>query len=56
MPSENNYYWELLEELDNMDRALTDWEVNFIESVLQQGTLSAKQKIVIDKMKEKYLV
>ena len=55
MPSPNDYYWNLLEELDSMEKEVTDWEAKFIDSMLNYGVLSEKQKIVIDKMKEKYL-
>lgn len=54
------YYLDLLEELDSLDTPVSDWEANFLESLLekceQNGfTISQKQKDVIDRMKEKYL-
>ena len=49
------YYWDILIELDSLDRSLSDWEIDFLESVLSQTNLTFRQKEVIDKMKEKYL-
>jgi len=51
----------ILNEIDNGDFEISDWEVNFIQSILKQSKnwkfkLSDKQKAVIEKMEEKYLL
>ena len=50
--------YDILEELDAIHDPVTDWEADFIESILRHKPrkLTAKQIGVIEKMKEKYLV
>ena len=55
MLPDNAYYWNIVSELDNADIPLTDWEVDFVESIMDQGRFTPKQKDVLDRMKEKYL-
>jgi hypothetical protein len=50
------YYTELLEELDNLDIPLSHWEVDFIESTLRLAWFTDRQKAVIEKLKERYLL
>jgi len=51
----------ILNEIDNGDFEVTDWEADFIQSILRQSKqwtfkLSNKQKAVIERMEEKYLL
>lgn len=62
MDNEFDYYIQIIEEIDSIDRDVTEWEASFVESMLEQREekgyfiITDKQKLVIDKMKEKYLV
>lgn len=57
MDNQTEYYQSLLDELDSLPGEVTTWEAAFIESLMEKGCskLSAKQKAIIDRMKEKYL-
>ena len=51
----------ILNEIDNGDFEVTDWEADFIQSILRQSKqwtfkLSDRQKAVIERMEEKYLL
>jgi len=51
----------ILNEIDNGDFEVTDWEADFIQSILRQSKqwtfkLSDRQKAVIEEMEEKYLL
>jgi hypothetical protein len=47
---------EVLTALDTMDRAVTDWESTFLESVMRQTSpVTAKQRSVLVRMAERYL-
>jgi hypothetical protein len=51
----------ILNEIDNGDFEVSDWEADFIQSILRQSKqwtfkLSNKQKAVIERMEEKYLL
>lgn len=48
-------YNEILKELDEANVEVSDWEAHFIESNLYRKSFSDKQKIIIEKMEEKYL-
>jgi len=50
----------ILDDLDNMDRSVSDWEADFIDSLLTKAvyinwTPTTKQATTIQRMKEKYL-
>lgn len=57
MIESDDYYWDVLEELNNLnlEDKLTNWEAKFMESVLRYGRLTEKRKLIIDAMKEKYI-
>lgn len=47
---------EVLSALDTMEREVTEWEANFLESLWHQTfPLTAKQQVVLVKMAEEYL-
>jgi hypothetical protein len=51
----------ILNEIDNGDFMVNEWETDFIQSILRQSKnwtfkLSNKQKAVIEKMEAKYLL
>lgn len=51
----------ILNEIDNGSFEVNDWEATFIQSILKQSKnwnfkLSNKQKAVIERMEEKYLL
>lgn len=47
---------EVLQALDTMEQAVTDWEANFLENLLKQTfPLTAKQRHVLITMAERYL-
>lgn len=51
----------ILNEIDNGDFEVSDWEADFIQSILRQSKqwtfkLSDRQKAVIEEMEEKYLL
>lgn len=51
---------ELAEELDNMERDVTTWEADFLESILKRlredgSELTPKQEYQLRRMEEKYL-
>jgi len=52
----------ILNEIDSGDFGVTDWEANFIQSIMKQANtrwhfkLSDKQMAVIERMQEKYLL
>ena len=55
MPDNDEEYLDALETMDNMGVEVTDWEAQFMESVLAQlRPLSVKQRAVIQEMREKY--
>ena len=46
---------EFLNDLDNSHRVeVTDWEAEFLESTMEQRSFSPKQRVVIDRMIDKY--
>jgi hypothetical protein len=51
--------WEVIDRLDHLERPVTDWEANFLESVLAKRdrfpTLTAKQLAIVVRMAEQYL-
>ena len=52
--SEYEYYQDVLQELLDIESGLTDWEVGFIESLLnRQGDFTQKQKDMLDKIYER---
>ena len=55
---QSEYYWDILDELDCLDFPLTDWEVDFIESLMANRgrKLTEKQMSTIEVMKERYLL
>jgi hypothetical protein len=47
---------DALRQLDEMDRAVTGWEADFLNAVLQQGyPLTLRQRAVVVQMADKYL-
>lgn len=47
---------EFLKDLDDAEHInLRDWELGFVESNLSRTTFSEKQRIIIDRMRERYL-
>lgn len=56
MPSVDEYM-NILRDIDNGNKQVSDWEATFIESILKRNpaSLSPKQIDVIIRMKQKYL-
>ena len=54
----DKYYWDLIEELDSAEHDVSKWEADFLENVQANPNrpLSDKQKSIIDRMKERYLL
>lgn len=52
----DDYYRDILRDIDSEDIEISEWETKFIENLLYQykGRLSQRQKQVIQKMGEKY--
>lgn len=50
----NDVVLEALQRLDTMETTITDWEVDFLESLLHQSSCTAKQCVVLARMVEKY--
>jgi hypothetical protein len=46
---------EAIHRLDTMEREVTDWESNFLESVKRKGCHSPKQQAVLARMVDTYL-
>lgn len=47
---------EFLKDLDDAEHVtLRDWELGFVESNLSRTTFSEKQRIIIDRMRDRYL-
>jgi len=57
MGTEFQYYYNLLEEIDNNNIEVTKWEADFIDNLLfnRPTNLTPKQIFIIDQMKERYL-
>jgi hypothetical protein len=55
IPPESREYYALAMQLDRGPWTMTDWEAEFLESILQwQGTLTMKQRAVIETMARRY--
>ena len=51
-------YYDMLEEIDQTAHKVTDWESNFIESILSEDkeTLTPKQCNIIERMYALYII
>ena len=56
MPTSDECYRNLLEQIDDRD-GLEEWEIEFIYEIFLYPNvpLTSSQKLIIDKMKDKYL-
>ena len=56
MPTSDECYHNLLEQIDDRD-GLEEWEIEFIYEIFLYPNvpLTSTQKLIIDKMKDKYL-
>ena len=54
---ERSYYQQYLDDIDSGDFSLSDWEIEFVETLLkhQPFLLSEKQAAALRRMAEKYL-
>ena len=51
-------YYEMVEEIDNLASNLTNWEINFLESLLSKpgSTISSKQAAIIEELYQRYVI
>ena len=54
-PYEVDDYKDIIKDLDNMERTVTDWEEEFIDGLLHQDDFSIKQKEILRRMERRYL-